>query len=80
MGQKTELNILWKEINLLGCISVLQELYEKNMIRGNGFLYIEIGISVIILIEISVIALAFAYATNAIKADYEITSQADSIH
>ena len=75
--QKNEVTYLWEKINLLGCITVLQEMYEKSLIRGKGFLAIEIGICAIILIEIAALAFAFAYSMNTNNVDYETTNQND---
>jgi len=77
--QKT-VTSLWKEINLLGCITVLQQLYDKSLINGHGFLAIEIGLCFFILIEVAALALAFAYAMNRNKnADYDSADQLDTI-
>ena len=71
---------LWKKINLLGCITVLQEVYGSRLIHGQGFLAIELGLCVFILIEIAALAIAFAYAMNTPSSEYGIAEQDDEEH
>lgn len=77
--KKYSVAYLWKKIHLLGCVTALKELYGKSLIRGKGFLLIEIGLCTFILIEFTALALAFAYALNPVnnKVDYDITDHDD---
>ena len=74
---KSDVNYLWKKINLLGCITVLQEVYGSTLIHGHGFLAIELGLCAFILIEIAALAIAFAYAVNTPSTEYGIPEQDD---
>ena len=76
--KKKSVKDLWKKINLLGCVTVLNDLYGKTLIHGHGFLAIEIGLCVFILVEITALALAFAYALNTSNnIDYDMTDDDD---
>ena len=55
---------LWTKLNLRGCFSILQEMYDIRLYKGNSFLAIEIGGALTLLVEVASLATSISFVAQ----------------